>query len=197
METEIWPNLLAACRACDAGRACERADVGTLGAWLSKWNAVTRPAFASLARACAQSDADARRLVDLGAKRVSVCGNLKFDIAPDAAQVEAGRAWKASLGRPVLLIASTREGEERLLVEALASTTNPALAIVVPRHPQRFDAVAALLGESVRRRSRGEDPLPGDRLFLGDTMGEMAFYYCRPPTSRSSAARSSRWAART
>ena len=176
METEIWPNLLAACRALGvpvvlaSARMSERSALG-----YRKWSAVTRPAFSSLAAACAQSDADASRLAELGAKDVSVCGNLKFDIAPDPAQVEAGLAWKASLGRPVLLLASTRDGEERLFVEALAASD--ALAVLVPRHPQRFDAVAALLGESVRRRSRREDPLPADRLFLGDTMGEMAFYY--------------------
>ena len=178
METEIWPNLLAACRALGVPvvlASARMSESSALG--YRKWSAVVRPAFSSLVAVCAQSEADAARLVELGAKDVSVCGNLKFDIAPDAAQVEAGRAWKASLGRPVLLIASTREGEERLFVETLASTTTLALALLVPRHPQRFDAVAALLGESVRRRSRGEDPLPGDRLFLGDTMGEMAFYY--------------------
>jgi len=178
METEIWPNLLAACRVLGVPVVLASARMSESSAFgYRKWSAVVRPAFSSLAAACAQSDADAARLVELGAKDVSVCGNLKFDIAPDAAQVEAGRAWKAWLGRPVLLIASTREGEERLIVEALASTTTQALALLVPRHPQRFDAVAELLGESVRRRSRGEDPLPGDRLFLGDTMGEMAFYY--------------------
>ena len=176
METEIWPNLLAACRALGvpvvlaSARMSERSALG-----YRKWSAVTRPAFSSLAAACAQSDADASRLAELGAKGVSVCGNLKFDIAPDPAQVEAGHAWKASLRRPVLLLASTRDGEERLFVEALAASD--ALAVLVPRHPQRFDAVAALLGESVRRRSRREDPLSADRLFLGDTMGEMAFYY--------------------
>jgi len=177
METEIWPNLLAACRAFDvpvvlaSARMSERSARG-----YRTWNAVTRPAFASLAGACAQSEADADRLVALGAKTVSVCGNLKFDIAPDAAQAEAGRAWRASLGRPVLLLASTREGEEKLLLDALASSPADALVIVVPRHPQRFDAVAALLGDGARRRGRGEEPRPGDRFFLGDSMGEMAFY---------------------
>ena len=122
METEIWPNLLAACRTLGvpvilaSARMSERSARG-----YEKWSAVARPAFASLAAVCAQSDADAARIAALGATAVSVCGNLKFDIAPDSAHVEAGRAWRASLARPVLVLASTREGEEKLLLEALSS----------------------------------------------------------------------------
>ncbi len=178
METEIWPNLLAACAELGipvvlaSARMSERSADG-----YRKWRAVTRPAFMSLAAACAQSDADAARLSALGARTVSVCGNLKFDVAPDSRQAGAGRAWGASLARPVLVFASTRDGEEKLLVDALASDSSGALAILVPRHPQRFDAVASLIGSGVRRRSRGEEPRADDRFFLGDTIGEMAFYY--------------------
>jgi 3-deoxy-D-manno-octulosonic-acid transferase len=178
METEIWPNLLASCKAfrvpvvLASARMSERSARG-----YSRWDGLTRPAFASLAAACAQSEADAARLAALGANPVSVCGNLKFDMTADAAQAEAGRAWRAALGRPVVVLASTREGEERLLLDALSASTLSALALFVPRHPQRFDAVAALLGPTAQRRSRGEGPQPQDRFFLGDTMGEMTFYY--------------------
>ena len=178
METEIWPNLLAGCKSrgvpvvLASARMSERSARG-----YQKWSRLTRPAFAGLAAICAQSEADAVRLTALGGNAVSVCGNLKFDLPPDSAQVGAGRAWRASLGRPVLVLASTRDGEEKLLLDALAGCPSGALAVFVPRHPQRFDAVADLIGGGVRRRSRGQDPSPGDRYFLGDTMGEMAFYY--------------------
>ena len=178
METEIWPNLLACCKAFKVpvvlanGRMSERSARG-----YSRWDGLTRPAFATLAAACAQSEADAARLAALGANPVPVCGNLKFDMTPDAAHAAAGRAWRAALGRPVVMLASTREGEEKLLLDALSASTSSALAVFVPRHPQRFDAVAALLGPTAQRRSHGESPRPQDRFFLGDTMGEMTFYY--------------------
>ena len=178
IETEIWPNLIAACSALRvpvvlaSARMSERSARG-----YERWSVLTRPAFASLAAACAQSDADGARLAALGASAVSVCGNLKFDTSPDSAQVDAGRAWHASLGRSIAVLASTREGEEKLLLDAFAANPSTALAVLVPRHPQRFDAVADLVGSAVRRRSRAQDPGPDDRYFLGDTMGEMAFYY--------------------
>ena len=95
----------------------------------------------------------------------------KFDVEPDEMKVAAGREWRASLRRPVVLLASTREGEEELL---LKDTTMDALIVVVPRHPRRFDEVAQW---AQSRRSRQPHPAPGDRVHLGDTMGEMAFYY--------------------
>jgi 3-deoxy-D-manno-octulosonic-acid transferase len=175
METEIWPNLLAACR--DYGvpvllanaRLSEKSATG-----YRRWRGLAQPAFASLALACAQSDADAARLRALGARRVEVTGNLKFDSAPDEAKGAQGRAWRTQLGRPVLLLASTREGEEKLLLDALPDGDGQRLVLLVPRHPRRFDEVAPL---AQARRSRGESPRAEDRVFLGDTMGEMDFYY--------------------
>jgi 3-deoxy-D-manno-octulosonic-acid transferase len=135
---------------------------------------VARPAFASLAAVCAQSDVDAQRLRELGARRVEVAGNLKFDSAPDERKRAEGAAWRARLARPVLLLASTREGEEKILLEAMPAGDEKLLVLVVPRHPRRFDEVA-LLAQS--RRSRDPAPAPRDRVHLGDTMGEMDFYY--------------------
>jgi len=135
---------------------------------------LARPAIASLSLVCAQTEEDAARLRALGARRVEVTGNLKFDIAPDEAKQAAGRAWRARLARPVLLLASTREGEEKLLLEALPAWDGTLLVLVVPRHARRFDEVAAL---SQSRRSRAPDPAPDDRVHLGDSMGEMDFYY--------------------
>ena len=143
-------------------------------AWLA------RPAFGSLAAVCAQDRSAARRLRLLGAATVVLSGNLKFDVEPDPAKVEEGRAFRTALrGRKVLLLASTREGEEELLLDALGEDDG-SLLIVVPRHPRRFDVVAALRaarGLAFARRSLGEAPHAGKRVYLGDTMGEMAFYY--------------------
>ncbi len=112
---------------------------------------------------------------------MSVAGNLKFDVEPDPAQVEAGRAFRSALGdRKVLLLASTREGEEERLLGELGAQDDGVLIVLVPRHPRRFDEVAALaarMGFTLARRSLGEAPHQGRRLYLGDTMGEMAFYY--------------------
>jgi 3-deoxy-D-manno-octulosonic-acid transferase len=105
---------------------------------------------------------------------VHVTGNLKFDVTPDAGQLALGRLWRERLDRPVLLFASTREGEEKLLFDSLPRELSDLLIVVVPRHPQRFDEVAQW---AQSRRTRCEAPAPGDRVHLGDTMGEMAFYY--------------------
>lgn len=173
METEVWPNLLAQCA--QQGVAVMLANArlsGKSARGYQRWQALAGPAFRSLAAVCAQSAADADRLRALGARGVEVAGNLKFDIAPDAAQLAAGRAWRSQVARPVIVLASTREGEEKLLLDVAAATR--ALIVVVPRHPRRFDEVAPL---AQSRRSRQALPGPDDRVHLGDTMGEMAFYY--------------------
>jgi 3-deoxy-D-manno-octulosonic-acid transferase len=123
---------------------------------------------------CAQSAHDAERLKALGARNIAITGNLKFDVEPDAAQLAAGRAWRERLGRPVLLLASTREGEEELFFKQLSQTRDLPLIVVVPRHPQRFDEVAKWADA---RRTRQEFPDAATRIYLGDTMGEMAFYF--------------------
>jgi 3-deoxy-D-manno-octulosonic-acid transferase len=175
METEVWPNLLERCRAHGVPVLLANARMSEKSARrYGRWPALAEPAFGALAAVCAQSEADAARLRALGARAVEVTGNLKFDAEPDAAQLEAGREWRRRVGRPVLLLASTREGEEEQLLKELERTENPPLTVVVPRHPQRFDEVAKL---AQARRSRQEEPGAGTRVYLGDTMGEMAFYY--------------------
>jgi 3-deoxy-D-manno-octulosonic-acid transferase len=140
----------------------------------ARWRALSRPALASFAAVCAQSGADAGRLAALGAHSVEVSGNLKFDVPLDEALLARGREWRARLGRPVLLLASTREGEEDLLLGALPAQREDALVVVVPRHPQRFDEVAQ---RADARRTRSELPGAASRIYLGDTMGEMPFYF--------------------
>jgi 3-deoxy-D-manno-octulosonic-acid transferase len=175
METELWPNLIAACRELAVPVVLANARMSEKSArGYARWRRLARPALAGLAAVCAQSEADAARLTALGAASVAVTGNLKFDVSPDPGQMRAGRAWRAALGRPVLLLASTREGEETLLLQALPPANEDVLVVLVPRHPQRFDEVARLASG---RRSRGDAPRAADRVYLGDTMGEMAFYY--------------------
>jgi 3-deoxy-D-manno-octulosonic-acid transferase len=175
METELWPNLLAQCERQAVPVLLANARMSEKSArGYRRWRALTAPAIRSLAAVCAQSEADAGRLRALGAPRVEVTGNLKFDAEPDAAQLAAGREWKAKLGRQVLLLASTREGEEKILLEALPVLLQEILVVVVPRHPQRFDEVAQWADG---RRSRNDVPGENTRIYLGDTMGEMAFYY--------------------
>lgn len=175
VETEIWPNLLTACRRSGVPVVLANARMSEKSARAyARLPGLARPAIASLSLACAQTEGDAARLRALGARRVEVTGNLKFDTTPDEAQQAAGRAWRARLARPVLLLASTREGEEKLLLEALPAWDGTLLVLVVPRHARRFDEVAVL---AQSRRSRTPDPAPDDRVHLGDSMGEMDFYY--------------------
>ncbi|MDD2691824.1 MAG: 3-deoxy-D-manno-octulosonic acid transferase [Simplicispira sp.] len=118
METEVWPNLIAACRAQGVPLVLANArlnDKSLRQAQRMAW--LARPAYAALAAVWAQTEADAQRLRSLGASVQGVFGNLKFDVVPDAAQLAQGRAWRAPLPRPVVLLASSREGEEAMWLE--------------------------------------------------------------------------------
>jgi 3-deoxy-D-manno-octulosonic-acid transferase len=190
METEIWPSL-------QHEAALQRVPMVLANARLSarsqrrgeRFAALLHPAGRSLALALAQTEADAERLRASGVADVRMMGNLKYDIQPDIGLLERGRAWRQRLQRPVLLAAVTREGEEALLLQAWQSlqvlpAAKRPLLLVVPRHPQRFDEVAALLqgaGLTLARRSRWQDLPPAEALaadaWLGDSMREMALYY--------------------
>ena len=182
METEVWPNVLAACEARGVPAVLVNARLSEKSArGYRRVGMLARRAFASFRAVCAQDAESAARLKTLGAQGVTITGNLKFDAEPDEALLAQGRMLKASLaGRKVLLLASTRDGEEKMLLEALGMPLADWLLVLVPRHPQRFDEVAALVaarGLGLARRSRREAPMPATALYLGDTMGEMALYY--------------------
>ena len=183
METEVWINLIDGCRANGIPVALANARMSEKSArGYAMLGALCGPAFAALDAVCAQSEADARRLRALGARTVTVSGNLKFDLLPDAAQAAEGAQLKRTLGgRPVLLWGSTREGEEAVLLDALGSgAAKGHLLVIVPRHPRRFDEVAGLVerrGLALARRSTGADACAQADVLLGDTMGEMAFYH--------------------
>jgi 3-deoxy-D-manno-octulosonic-acid transferase len=173
METEVWPNLLAACTENGVPVVLANARMSEKSArGYRRFRSLSLPAFQSLAAVCAQSESDAARLRSLGARDPEVTGNLKFDVEPNAAQLVEGREWRRRLGRPVLLFASTRESEEKLLLDAVPAWEG--LIVVVPRHPQRFDEVAQW---AQSRRSSAPVPDASVRVHLGDTMGEMSFYF--------------------
>jgi 3-deoxy-D-manno-octulosonic-acid transferase len=182
METEIWPNLLAAAKQTKVPVMLANARLSARSArGYGNLGALARPAFQALGGVAAQTQGDSERLKDLGVREVAVVGNLKFDVTPSPEKIALGQAWRAALGqRPVFLAASTREGEEVLILDAWrANAPKDALLVMVPRHPQRFDAVASLFEQSgllISRRSQGL-PDANTPVWLGDSMGEMAAYY--------------------
>lgn len=188
METEVWPNLCAACQAAGVPLYLLNARLSARSArGYQRFAALSRPAFASFHAIAAQSEADADRLRKLGGQQITVCGNLKYDLRVPPQATEQARRFRHAMGRrPVLLLASSRDGEEALLLAALQQQplAGDSLLVVVPRHPQRFEEVAQLLARAGRlqRRSQwdGETPLAAEVQFLlGDSMGELhAWYGC-------------------
>lgn len=188
METEIWPTMMAEARKWGVPMVLANARESQKS--LDQALRVPRlmiPAVKQFAVILAQSRPDAVRFKELGAERIQVVGSIKFDIQPDAGQQKKAREWKAAIGRPVVLFASSREGEEALFLEALQKggkalfQGNP-LFLVVPRHPQRFASVRQLfLNSDYRIQSRSElaspdEIAPDTDILLGDSMGEMSFY---------------------
>lgn len=206
METELWPNLLTECRAAGVPVYLLNARLSARSARrYGRWPNLTREVLQSLSAIGAQSADDAARLTRLGAEKITVTGNIKFDIATPPEQMELGRVFRARMGaRPVWLAASTREGEEALILDAWHSAMNSkkvlsplpggagdtamnsqnkavsSLLVIVPRHPQRFDEVARLVtdrGLRLQRRSEESAIAPTTHVLLGDSMGEMFAWY--------------------
>lgn len=187
METEVWPNLVDACRQHHVPLCLVNARMSEKsGLQASRLGWLSRPAYRGLHAVWAQTPQDAQRLVALGARVQDVTGNIKFDAAPDAQLVQRGRQWRTQVHKPVVMLASTREGEEWMWLEALQD--QPAMAdrvqwVIVPRHPQRFEEVAQMLadrGWKVSRRSSWQDQpdqAASKQLWLGDSLGEMALYF--------------------
>ncbi|WP_407704008.1 lipid IV(A) 3-deoxy-D-manno-octulosonic acid transferase [Zeimonas arvi] len=213
VETELWPNLVAVSRAAGVPLALVNARLSERSLRKgSRWRWLMRPALAGLAGVFAQTEADAGRIRELGRTDVRVFGNMKFDVAPAQKLEVLGHVWRLGLlaaggdlaHRPVVLAASTRDGEEALILDAWqawrarqasdddpsvvrprAAMRWPPLLAIVPRHPQRFDEVGreiASRGLRMVRRSSwgGAEPPEADRgaeVVLGDSMGEMFAYY--------------------
>ena len=186
METEVWPSLIDSCSTAGIPIALINARLSARSLKRAQWfDGLMGDALRKINLVIAQTQSDAERLHTLGAQTIIVAGSLKFDITPPEAMLALGNQWRQQIGdRLVLLCASTREGEELLLLDAyMAATLDPrVLVVIVPRHPQRFDEIAQLLesrGLRWQRRSQWttENVPASTQILLGDSMGEMFAYY--------------------
>ncbi|WP_437882639.1 lipid IV(A) 3-deoxy-D-manno-octulosonic acid transferase [Pseudomonas sp. LRF_L74] len=189
METELWPNHIHRCArrgipvVLANARLSERSARG-----YARLRKLTAPMLAELALIAAQTEVEAERFRQLGARSgcVEVTGSIKFDLTVDPAlQVRATQLrqdWQAA-ARPVWIAASTHAGEDEIVLAAhrqVLATHPQALLILVPRHPERFQGVFELCqreGFATRRRSLDEPVLDDTRVLLGDTLGELLFLY--------------------
>jgi len=188
METELWPNLIDQCHrrgipvALANARLSERSARG-----YGRFAGLTRPMLAQMSLIAVQTETEAERFRQLGARPdcVQVTGSIKFDLSVDPQLVPRAQALRAQWGataRPVWIAASTHEGEDALILEAhrqVLALHSDALLILVPRHPERFAAVHALCAErfTTVRRTSGEAVQAQTQVMLGDTMGELLFLY--------------------
>lgn len=188
METELWPNHIHQCArrgipvALANARLSERSARG-----YGRFARLTRPMLAEMSLIAAQTEVEAQRFLALGARTgcVQVTGSIKFDLKIDEHLVSRAQALRqqwAAASRPVWIAASTHDGEDALVLQAhrqLLQVHGDALLILVPRHPERFEAVHVLCSQQFAtvRRSTGLPVLAQTHVLLGDTMGELLFLY--------------------
>lgn len=187
METELWPNLLRQCAVAGIPVMIANARLSEHSArGYARIRRLTASMLRDITLIAAQAEADAERFRALGAPRVRVTGNLKYDLTPPETLPEQGRQLRRELlgaNRPVWIAASTHAGEDEQILEAFAQLRDrwpELLLFLVPRHPERFDGVAALCqqwGFSVVRRSEQRRCAPDTAIFLGDSMGELLRFY--------------------
>jgi 3-deoxy-D-manno-octulosonic-acid transferase len=188
METELWPNLFHRCRQLGIPVVLANARLSEKSvARYRRFGGLFRDVFAGDTVVAAQSAEDAERFIAIGAQRTRthVVGNLKFDIEFDGGVLELGRKLRAAYwpDRPVWIAGSTHHGEEELALAAHSSVQAAlpgALLLLVPRHPERFQAVADLLnrcGVRFERRSSDNAVRPDVQVLLVDTVGELASLY--------------------
>jgi len=187
METEMWPNLLAACKrrnipVCLTNARLSAKSAGGYG----RIRPLAREMFTNLTRisACSQDDADRYAAFGVNAAQLAITGNLKFDLVLADGLLEKGAALREHLGenRFIWIAASTHEGEEIIILEAhkqLRAVNPDALLILVPRHPDRFNQMAELAAKyfKTERRSANQAMAADTAVYLGDTMGEMMLMY--------------------
>jgi 3-deoxy-D-manno-octulosonic-acid transferase len=184
-ESELWPTTLAAVgrRGVPLAVVNARMSDRSFRAW--RLMAPFTPAvLGQVSLWLAQSPADAARLTSLGAAKVSVCGNLKFDVPPPPADDLVLANLRRAIGsRAVFVAASTHPGEEAAVIRAhaeIAGEGTRLLTILAPRHPERGDTLAAEIaaaGLSCNRRSLGQSIGPDTDIYLADTIGEMGLWY--------------------
>jgi 3-deoxy-D-manno-octulosonic-acid transferase len=187
METEVWPNILRVCQERGVPAILANARLSERSArGYARLGGLARATFARFAAIAAQGGSDAERFRALGApaERVRVTGSLKFDVRLPASLQEGAevvrRLW--GIDRPVWVAASTHDGEEEQVLAAhreVLERLPRALLVLVPRHPERFERMAALVarqGFSLARRSAGGTYAAEAQVFLGDTMGELPVF---------------------
>ena len=189
METELWPNHIHQCARRGIPTVLANARLSEKSArGYARFAGLTRPMLAEMDWIAAQTEAEAERFRRLGARAecVGVTGSIKFDLRIDPELQPRAKALRASWGaerRPLWIAASTHAGEDEQILAAhrqLLASHPDALLILVPRHPERFDAVRALClreGLLTVRRSSGQPVTAQDQVLLGDTMGELLFLY--------------------
>lgn len=193
METELWPNTIAACNARSIPVVLINARLSARSArGYQRFSAITRPMLQQLSAVAIQHQDDATRFAALGlpAAVSHITGNIKFDLTLSAELVaQASRLkkqWSEDGQRLVWIVASTHQGEDEQILDAFTqlrasgdSAAQTLLLVLVPRHPERFNRVADLCqgrGFSVQRRSSGQSPAGVD-ILLGDTMGELLLLF--------------------
>ncbi|WP_426954593.1 3-deoxy-D-manno-octulosonic acid transferase [Muricoccus radiodurans] len=183
VESELWPNLLAAAKARNIPLALLNARMSARSArgWAMA-PGLARRVLGSFRLVVAQTEEDAARLRTLGAPGAEAWGNLKFAADPLPADPVALVALRdAAAGRPVLLAAQTHPGEELQVAAAhllLRERLPNPLTVIVPRHPERGPTIAAEIGPlPLARRAAGEMPGPDTAIYLADTLGELGLFY--------------------
>lgn len=188
VETELWPNLLNQCqlRGVPLLLANARLSAKSMRGY-QRFKSLTAIALNALTHICAQHSDDAERFIDLGVDphRISVDGSVKYDLNIANTDLSQGKSWRDQLGadRPVLIAASTHEGEDAIALGAWSQLKAqfPKLALIlVPRHPERFNSVASLaarFSDAVVRRSSEHPPSEDTEVWIGDSLGELLSYY--------------------
>jgi 3-deoxy-D-manno-octulosonic-acid transferase len=190
-ESEFWPNLttLPAQRGVPMVLVNGRISPESFAKW-KRWPGLAKAILSNFSLCLAQAELDAGRLRQLGAEPVRSVGNLKFAVPPLPADADELAALDQVLaGRPRWLAASTHPGEEALIWQAhrkIAADHPGLLTIIVPRHPERGEAVADELtaaGARVKRRGTGEVPDAGTDVYVADTMGELGLFFRLSPVT--------------
>jgi len=189
METELWPNTVAACYKRQIPVILANARLSEKSArGYARVTSLSAPMFAQLTTVAAQHGDDGTRFTALGlpAEKLCVSGNIKFDLDLNAQIRKSAEAlrqqWRGTSRRPILVAASTHRGEDEIILQAFSlikQSVNNALLVLVPRHPERFNQVGNLCleaGFSLARRSNN-NPTDTADILLGDTMGELMTFF--------------------